>query len=419
MLPPLLGRVVLNNPFTNLTLQQRILQTMRLLFPFVAFILVIVLYTRSSNTLDCFLVQLNCDHVDLSKGLSQLLNEGLDYAALMSPHIDIPFYIDPSTPESMLAVFKDFAREKIEDAPQYFIFGFNDYCWFRYDTDYSLNHDSAINVTWMCQEYDGLNFLDFKRVLIEKGFQVIYLTIEISNDNNADVNDRLQQLLIFKTVTFIQGWLLPSLFLTTLGVYGQRAECPDLRTVSKWLLHVPLALAMVSGISMTCSFATVFRILEIERKQIKDQLGKFGISMNYGDMFFFFYITSFVLATLTMLVWIIPMWCSNPPDHDDSIEVVMKTVSSPPKSVATSSGHTLGRMIRGVKSGVSRLESVSRQNLKLPLIKISEKEISSDVFAALEKVESEAELRRLGNQLSHRPHVRASTQVRKNETGDL
>lgn len=397
----------ISNPFVNLTIKQRILQTVRIWFPLIALVFNIVLMCIKNNPLNCYIARINCDHVDLAKGLSSILNGNSDILTLANPNVEIPFYIDVKAPQSELILIRDFTRSQVEGAPQYFLLGFGQYCTFRYDTDYDVAQQLQVNLTIACQEYNDINPLDYINILNSNGFSTI---LELGNAQKPSLDsfDRLEQLRVFKIVSIIEFVILPLSFLASLYVYCCRQGKKDLSAISNWTLHIPLVLSFFAGVAETCSFAIIFYNLGIEKLQIKGTLGIFGINMVYGPVFMGIMITKFALTVIAMVFWVVPMYCANPPEIDDTDEVRVATKADNRLNARGFSKMSNGLLRRKPKRYA---ESRSQSPLvhKLLLIEMSEHNSSGDLLVTNQPNESETELRKLGDELSRRPHVRKLT----------
>lgn len=397
----------LENPFLNLTFKQKILLTVRIWFPLLALIFNIVLLCVKNDPLSCYIARINCDHVDLAKGLSEILNGGTDVYSLVKPNVDLPFYVDLTSPQSELNIIRDFARHEVETAPQYFLLGYNQYCTVQYETDYDLNKQLYLNLSLSCQDYDEINPLDYITILNKNGFEAI-LTFAKIVQSTPDSFDRLLQLRVYRIVYIIEFVLLPLSFLSSLYVYCCRQGKKDLSAISTWKLHIPLVLSVFAGVAEICSFSIIFYNLGVERQQIQKTLDKFGINMVYGQIFMGLMIAIFVLTTLAMVFWVIPMYCANPPDVDDTDEIHVVTTSTPRLLKARMLSKMSNGLLRRKPKPYTESRSESPLVVKLLLIDPSEVDFSADPFTTSQRIQSERELRKLGDELANRPDVRKS-----------
>lgn len=411
----LLGSKNLNNPFVNLTFQQHILQTVRLVCPLVALVILIVLFILKGDVDTCYVVRLNCAHVDLAKGIYKILNQIYMAQIVAANSTDLNFFLDSNMPRSTVDAMTSFARGELSDAPQLFFMGFDSYCSVRYDTNYDdENSDNFnLNLSTSCQDYTFNNKLDYAEILKNNGFDFIVSYAYFADDDGLQALHLVNLRLMFKIVSVILFVILPVLIFFTLYVYSNRKGAPDLSRVKK-LAHVPLLLSVGACIAMTCSFALIVKFVRNQMLIVSAGLGKFQISMSYGPVFFGLFISSFVLVALTMLFWVVPMWCSNPPVVDRSAEELVHVSSQDrAEDVASAPQGKFSRLLRRKLHKTSNSDSTApdRKNSKLSLIHNCENDSANDLFNSLKKDASEEELRKLGDQLAYRPHVRKSQAV--------
>lgn len=408
----------LNNPFLNLTIQQRILQTFRLVCPFAALILLIVLFALKSDVDSCYVVKLNCGHIDLAKGIYKILNELFLQEILQANSTDLDYFLDSHMPQSMVEVMTNFARGEISDSPQYFLMGFQSYCAYRYDTDYDGESDNInLNITQTCQNYAFNSRLDYTKILQNNGFDLVATYSHLLEDNSVSTSKLVNLVSMFKIVSILLFVLLPILIVLTLYVYSNRKGAPNLTKVTK-LSHLPLFLSVGVCAAMTCSFALIIQFVKHQMTIVSEGLGKFLISMSYGPVFFGLFIATFVLVALTMLFWVVPMWCSNPPVIDRSSEEMILLATSHDRAdnvthlPRTKFSNLLRRKLHKSSSSNSNSdENVSKKGSRLSLINNSESENFTDIFNSSNKDTNEEELKKLGDQLAHRPRVRKSYAV--------
>lgn len=408
----------LHNPFRHLSIHQRILQIVRLGFPVISFILLIALAIVKNDPLNGYFAQLNCDHLDMINGLVKLLR-GFDGTVFLdNPNADIPYYFDPYIPDSTIIVMNNYAKQQAELAPQYLLLGFKSYCTYRYDTNYDNPTLPHINVTYVCDDYAHFGAFDFNDLLASVGFGIVLdYSALAAYDNTAQNERRARDLRVFSIVNNLNLAILPLLIFATLFVYSYRQGASDLSSVSKWLVHIPLILSVVSGASITTSVAIVFRNVVDGKKKVKDLFGGFGMSLSFGPLFFGLQVTIFILLALTMLFWMIPVWCSNPVDVDDETEVLVALSISETQATSKPSRPKFGIFKRKGYASTSsstnpnEASSTAAKDPKLSLLQDSTNSSSGDLFSMSNREQSELELRKLGDQLSHRPHVRRITRA--------
>lgn len=405
----------LSNPFANLTFQQRILQSFRLACPFVAMVFLIALFVLKSDVENCYVVLLNCGHVNLANGIYKILNNLYMRLILQANSTSLNFFLDSNTPKSMVDAMTIFARNEIADAPQVFLIGFDSYCAIRYDTNYDADNvdEVNLNISTSCIEYTFNTKLDYTDILKDNGFKLVATYAYFAEDGDIKSMELVNLKVMFMVVSIILFVLLPILILFTLYVYSNRKGAPNLSKVTK-LAHVPLFLSVGACIAMTISFALILQFVKYQMQIVSEGLSKFLISMSFGPLFFGLFIAIFVLISLTMLFWVVPMWCSNPPVIDDSEEKIVRLASQNcAEDVTPSPEGRFNTLLRRKlhKTAESEDKNSTTKESRLSLIHNSENDSSVHLFNSLKKDASEEELRKLGDQLAYRPRVRKSQAV--------
>lgn len=368
-----------------------------------------VLFAVRDDVLDYYVVRLNCGHVELAEGLYTILNKSIALNSFQQAVAVFPEYQDLKTPQSTLDVLTNYARREVLEAPQYFLMGFKSFCSFRFETNYDLPQDVNINFSFNCTPYDANNF-DYEHILLNSGFLTLLLYANAIETDLVETPSHKNLYTIFKAFSIVEFVLLPFQFFSTLFVYSRRGNKPDLSSV-KLVSHIPLVISVVSCVAMSLSFGLLMRFLTSQISSIKKTLGMFKITMTYGPAFLGLFITVFVLTACSMLIWVIPMWCSNPPELDEQVRHLLPKNTIRHFANASSSE---ANDLEGIKL-TTLLPLDGNTALGLPqssnssLSEVTEITASTEILSPLDRSHTEIELKRLGDQLTHRPHVRKSS----------
>ncbi|EGV62584.1 hypothetical protein CANTEDRAFT_109380 [Yamadazyma tenuis ATCC 10573] len=239
--------------------------------------------------------------------------------------------IDTSLTNSEITILSEYAEEKVEHAPQYFVGSLWQFCVGYYNITESTDSSGDITYTThndrlVCTKDSSQRSVFNYRATMESYSMdgVLAYSLQSSQYTDAKYNRAVaQQLRRYKSVPI--SLVLTCIFslsctVFTYVLYSNRKGSRDLTNVPKFLLHgmaVASVTPFVAGAVSTCSITLLSRNL---RSDINSSFGSFGITLQMGILWYT--ITCFGLGAtiLQMLSWIIPVWCANPPEENQSSE---------------------------------------------------------------------------------------------------
>ncbi|EGV62583.1 hypothetical protein CANTEDRAFT_109380, partial [Yamadazyma tenuis ATCC 10573] len=311
--------------FHNLSLQARSLMVLRFSLALVAFCMYMVSLIGPLLTTKFYYVRINCSHLDVSKGIYESLRNSVSHSTTDPKYQNMGsrLPIDTSLTNSEITILSEYAEEKVEHAPQYFVGSLWQFCVGYYNITESTDSSGDITYTThndrlVCTKDSSQRSVFNYRATMESYSMdgVLAYSLQSSQYTDAKYNRAVaQQLRRYKSVPI--SLVLTCIFslsctVFTYVLYSNRKGSRDLTNVPKFLLHgmaVASVTPFVAGAVSTCSITLLSRNL---RSDINSSFGSFGITLQMGILWYT--ITCFGLGAtiLQMLSWIIPVWCANP-----------------------------------------------------------------------------------------------------------
>lgn len=410
-------------PFTNLSPGQKVLLAVRIGTSFMAIVITITMFSLQSFLSGITVARINCAHLDVAYGLYRSLRSLMTESVLNKGGSSNVLPIDLGLSDSEISILTQYAQNQVSNAPQSFILGSKNWCTVSYLTDFSDMDNIYTNATTRCHRYDGLDFYDYRTLLLDNQLQVILAYAYQSNNvQNKEYQNRVElrssRYRDMKIIYAIQLAHQFVLLLTGLFVYGTRGSARDLTATSKVTLNFVAIVALTSGLTMIVITAIVIVDLLGMAREIKLGLGDFGILMSPGKLFVFLGWFSLSVACLGMVSWTVPLWCSNPPEEGPDLDEGVYLARKGQKSTTfTVKPYQLRRQPRSTRTSSRLFDSV---NDLLDLTgtpfedemekgSFSHHEASSSDHMVLESssnLHSEHELRKLGEKLLRNITVR-------------
>ncbi|SGZ53064.1 CIC11C00000000082 [Sungouiella intermedia] len=318
-------------PFRNLTTSQRVLQYLRLGTSLLTVIFVVILLQVNNQSTKAYVAKINCAHIDVAYGLYNSLRNSISDSYADADYSNGYLPSDLSLTVSEISILTEYTQQKVSDAPQSILLGVSSWCKVDYKTKYQnaphTNHHEA-NFTTTCFGYEGSSLFDYRWLLSNNGLTII-LAYAYESDYDDDTSyvkrvvSRTQKFRILKIVTIVQLVLQLLVFISTLVVYGNRGTEKDLSRIPSLFLNLVALTSMAAGVSMIAAFSLVFQEINGTMKEISSGMASFGINMRTGKTFFTAAWLALAFSCLSMISWIGPLWCSNPPEenylHEDEM----------------------------------------------------------------------------------------------------
>lgn len=315
-------------PFRNLTTSQRVLQYMRLGTSLLTVIFVVVLLLFNKDPKSAYVARINCSHIDVAYGLYNSLGSSISDST-MKLELNVGYLpLAASLTESEISILSEYTQNQVMDAPQGILLGVSSWCTVDYRIADSMKHED--NLTTTCFDYGSTSMFDYRSLLSENGLTII-LAYAYDSDYKDDgayqrtVANRTKKFYVLEMVVLVQVFLQSFVFISTLVVYANRGSAKALTRIPTLFLNIVAVTSMAAGISMIAAFAVVFQEINATRKEVSHGIASFGINMKSGKTFFTVAWLALAFSCLSMISWIFPLWCSNPPEDDDYSDDEMYT----------------------------------------------------------------------------------------------
>lgn len=307
-------------PFRNLTTSQRVLQYLRLGTSLLTVIFVVVLLLFNNDPMSAYVARINCSHIDVAYGLYNSLGSSISDST-MNLELNVGYLpLAASLTDSEISILSEYTQNQVMNAPQGILLGVSSWCTVDYKNTDSFQHQD--NLTTTCFDYGSISMFDYRALLSDNGLTIILAYAYKSDYKDDDayertVANRAKQFYVLEMIVLVQVFLQSFVFISTLVVYANRGSAKALTSVPPLFLNIVAVTSMAAGISMIAAFAVVFQEINATMKEISHGISSFGINMKSGKTFFTVAWLALAFSCLSMISWILPLWCSNPPEEDD------------------------------------------------------------------------------------------------------
>lgn len=371
----------LASPFTNLSKASRTLQLIRLFSSLFALLFIIFTLTIPLASNSVYIARIDCAHLDVSYGLYKSLRNSVSLTpTFLDDSNSYDFPVDSSLTNSEIAILTEYAESQVADAPQYITTSLWSWCYGNYNiTRYTDKqgkvHSLRNNDVVVCQKMPSAYVFDYREELELLGLGSIlayaFQTRKYDDANYARlVKTRHREfrmvtpLLVFGAATQL------AIIIFTLVLYANRGKERDLSSVPRFLLHIMSALTLASFLCISVSAGMITELLTSIKQEIEKTLSDFGISLHLGNVWYSLLWLGVSFSTLTMLSWVLPIWCANPPDDEYEYE---ESYNNDTFASFTSNRHTHsnGQRFSGARStqaiddpmtGIDGKHGISRNN---------------------------------------------------------
>ncbi|GEQ66799.1 hypothetical protein JCM33374_g462 [Metschnikowia sp. JCM 33374] len=422
-------------PFTNLSPGQTALSVIRIGSAFLAVCMVVVIFVLQSLPSRLTIARINCAHLDVAFGIYKSLRSSLTESVINKGASNNILPIDSGLSDSEIGILTQYAQTQVSSAPQSFLLGSKDYCSVNYVTDFSIANSIHNNITVYCSDYNGLSLYDYRTLFMSNNLDIIVAYAYQDNrlENAAYKKRVISRAHRYDVLKIVYSILLAHqvfLLVAGLAIYGNRGNACDLSNIPKIILNVVAVVSLTSGSTMIVSTAIFIVDLFSMAREIKQGLGDFGINMTVGTLFFALLWSAFAFTCLGMLSWVLPVWCSNPPedmlDYSEEVFSFQRSANSDAKNTFTVRPYQLQRHPRRTSSrlfdhveGQSDSMETSSETRRFrdrfrdhspPTETSTNDKFSSESSS---KTHSEHELRKLGEKLSRNLSVRQMSGSRR------
>lgn len=309
-------------PFLNLTPQQHVLQILRFSTSFIAFCLLITVLLINGSPTFSYVARINSAHLDVSLGLYKSLRTSMSSADTNYRNQNEILPTDLSLSDSEISILTRYTENQVAGAPQYILLGVAEYCEVSYNSyqdDADEDSTEPPSTLRVCQEYQGTtNLFDYRTLLLEAGLTIIMAYAyksDYENDNAYQVRvaQRRKRFDIIAVVTVFEMCTQFVMMVYGFVVYSNRGTAKDLSRIPRLTMNIFAVIAVAGGLAMTAGAVVVTRLMIDMRNDVSDGLKVFGITLVLGKTYFYLIWATFSFSFLSMLSWVVPLWCSNPP----------------------------------------------------------------------------------------------------------
>ncbi|PSK40450.1 hypothetical protein C7M61_000090 [Candidozyma pseudohaemuli] len=312
---------LVSRPFHNLSIQQRILQFFRLGTSLLTIAFGIAYLIASSDIESAYLARINCAHLDVALGLYKSLRSSISSTGTLNQDL-LP--VDNELTDSEIHILTQYTEKQVADAAQYILLGANEFCMISFDY---VTHVKG-NITEDCQSYNGIGIFDYRAIMLEAGLDIILAyAYESSYKKDDEYSRRLEarnkRFGVLKPVMIFQILAQAAIIVYGLVLYSNRGGAKDLSSIPNITMNGLALLAVAAGIIMIVASSIAINELRSMKKEIAKGMSSYGVKMILGDVFQALLWCTFAFSVFTMLLWALPLWCSNPADDgynsDDEI----------------------------------------------------------------------------------------------------
>lgn len=308
----------LGKPFNGLSKDQHVLFRLRLGSSVMTLCIAVVLMALGLHMPQGYVAQIHCDHLDVALGLYSSLKSLLTETIIYNGATNSVLPVDLTLTDSEITILSDYAQTQVANAPQYFRLGVSEYCAFSYATNFQDLSSEHMNATHECYTYKEFNFFDYRQLLILSGFQIIIAYAYESNGDqdlayDARIESRDRNFHIMKVIFVLQFVAQLVLSLCGASIYGNRGPAKDLSRIPPLALNATAFIALLAGLLMLSASVICVVVLSDMQTEIADGLGSYGVSMQIGKLFMALLSIEFAFSCLSMLSWVVPLWCASSP----------------------------------------------------------------------------------------------------------
>ncbi|QPG76076.1 hypothetical protein FOA43_003462 [Brettanomyces nanus] len=342
----------LESPFLNLTPRARLLQIGRFcssLFVVIS-IYLLVSVPRSGN--HYYMGRLDCSHVDVSNGIFASLQSSLNH-----PHNSNGD--DTFTTTSEISILAQYIGKEVSTAAQFINTNILGWCSGTYSSvemynpatsTFELVSEDSANMR--CSPLSANYVFDYRGQLSDIGLNIVLSYAYSSNDYSpeakyvpdkqyrADLKERRQknQAVIYMLLIAMAVHIL--IFVLGIIYYGRRGVKKNDKSLPALPKHIFGVAAIVAFLLMFVAFLIDVSVLEEIKKEIKGDLGDFGLSFHLNPAWISVFCIAMLLSFISIFVWGGPIWCAAAPINaldDDNVEEMLVHSYSPDAELCRSS----------------------------------------------------------------------------------
>lgn len=427
--------------FRNLSVRERILQLYRFLSCIITLILIITTLVSSVFTAHVYIARINCQHLDVSYGLYKSLRNSVSSNPVISQNSnDYVLPVDSSLTNSEISILTSYAESQVFDAPQYVLTSFWSWCYgnFNVTISYTPRGKKKItkhHTTVTCPKHSSLFLYDYRSELEQIGLSSIlayaYHTRKYNDQtyNMVTTKRHKQYNLVFPGLVFTGVSQLVVLIMMYI-LYSNRGDRKDLAKIPNFLLNIVAFISLASFLSCTISCSLITNLLYDIKQDISKSLGDFGISLHFGKVWFLLAWSTFCLSFFSMLAWVLPLWCANPPSdidkYEETLEESLEDTSYQPENdledqSARKMHSSLGSRLRKKKIAIRQKFSDNKSDGSRSEGDFSDNEYQDNIFtpqvgrSAVDSYTDENELRRLGETFSRMSSFKSLNKTRRKQ----
>lgn len=302
-----------SRPFHDLSIQQRILQFFRIGTSVLTIAFGLTYLATSSDIRHLHLARINCAHLDVALGLYKSLRSSISSTGSFNQDL-LP--VDNDLTDSEIHILTEYTEKQVADAAQYILIGNTEFCMISYT---SKDARKKGNFTEDCLSYTDFGIFDYRAIMLEAGLDIIMAYAYESNYQKDDeysrrLNARNRRFAVLKPVFIFQVLAQAAILVYGFVLYSNRRGTRDLSSIPTITINGLALLALAAGIIMMVASCIAINELRLMKAEIAKGMSSYGVEMVLGSVFQALLWCTFSFSVLTMFLWGLPLWCSNPPE---------------------------------------------------------------------------------------------------------
>ena len=307
------------NPFTNLSSRARLLQFGRIGTSLISIVLVIILLILPFHNSHFYLAKLDCNHADVSNGIFTSLQSAMNSGES-----------DSFMTTSEIQILAQYASREVSTAAQFMQSSVLGWC---YGTFNSVETYNSVTNKFVAIERGGIKVkcsnpsldyvFDYREELSDVGLDIVlsyaYIKGEFSTEDEHYVPDKSYELLLAKrrkrneaNVGLLIGSAAMQTILFILGMiyYSLRRRQRNDKLMPTITRQIFGFMAAISFLAMFTSALITVSLYEEIKREIRSQLGDFGLTVHSGPAYLFLYWFIVMLQFICIFLWGGPVWCA-------------------------------------------------------------------------------------------------------------
>ncbi|KAI5955607.1 HMG1 [Candida jiufengensis] len=285
----------INQPFHNLTTQERALLFLRLGSATLAIACFLTLLIGSIVSNFFNISRINCAHLDVAYGLYKSLRNSVTSAQTILGSDDTGFLSGDTLTNSEISLLTDYAEAQVAGAPQYCFTSLWHWCYGNYDTHETTGRQGEkiqkkINevVTCLSNKYYVFDYVtQLREIGLESILAYAYQgAIEGDTEYEKTIAKRNHTFKLALNAIIFAECVQLALICAILVIYSNRKSAKDLSKIPNFILHIISIISVMSCCSSIIGSAIITNLLKVTQAEISNKLGDFGVTFERGSNWF-------------------------------------------------------------------------------------------------------------------------------------